>query len=363
MDDEKQNNINNNKKTNSFFKKVLISIKDFDKYNIFVEETAKQSFSYLFKIILIFSIILALVFSYKFINVMNQLINTLDQNIASMTYQDDKLTVNDNQETSLSTLSNEIGNVIINTADLSDEQIEKYKEDLNLQENELIFLKDKVLIKNQSVTDISELSYQSILSKYNLSSFNKDDSLEYYNNNKTSIYFSIAMTLLAYLFVMHSLDIVTNVLLLALLCLITARICKLKMTYKVSLNIAIHSLTLSILLDLIYIIINIFTGFTIKYFEFMYTGIAYVYIITAILMIRSDYIKRQADVEKIKEEQEKVRDELDQKEQERKDQEEKEKVKQKDKETENKEKKEKSKKKKENNENPQIGDKTEGSSV
>jgi Sec-independent protein translocase protein TatA len=56
-------------------------------------------------------------------------------------------------------------------------------------------------------------------------------------------------------------------------------------------------------------IVNLFTGFTIKYFEIAYNAIAYIYIITAMLMIKSDLIKQQIEVGKIVEEQKKVREE------------------------------------------------------
>ena len=53
-------------------------------------------------------------------------------------------------------------------------------------------------------------------------------------------------------------------------------------------NIAIHAITLSILLSAIYYVINVATGFYIKYFSIMYTSIAIIYMMTSILLITSD---------------------------------------------------------------------------
>lgn len=72
---------------------------------------------------------------------------------------------------------------------------------------------------------------------------------------------------------------------------------------------SVYALTLSVVLYMIYIVINLFTSFTIKYFEIAYNAISYVYILTAMLMIRSDSIKQQMEVEKIVEEQNKIREE------------------------------------------------------
>ena len=89
----------------------------------------------------------------------------------------------------------------------------------------------------------------------------------------------------------------------------------------------------------------------------MYTAISYIYIVTAILMIKTDYMKRQEEVEKIKSVQEQVKEKIKQKEQEKED----EKA-----EAKNKRERERQKekeKKQEEQENPEIGDKPEGSNV
>ena len=71
----------------------------------------------------------------------------------------------------------------------------------------------------------------------------------------------------------------------------------------------IYALTLSIILYLLYIIVNVFTTFNIKYFEIAYNAIAYIYMITAILTIKSDLIKQQIELQMIQNEQKKVREE------------------------------------------------------
>ena len=76
-----------------------------------------------------------------------------------------------------------------------------------------------------------------------------------------------------------------------------------------------------ILLNLIYILVNTFTGFTIQYFQWMYTTISYIYVIVAILIIKTDLINRQFELMKIIEEQEKVKEEIKLQEEEQKDEE------------------------------------------
>lgn len=77
---------------------------------------------------------------------------------------------------------------------------------------------------------------------------------------------------------------------------------------------SVYALTLSIILYMIYIIANLFIGFTVKYFEIAYNAIAYIYITTAMLMMKSDLIKQQMEVGKIIQEQKKIREEKQQEE-------------------------------------------------
>ena len=72
------------------------------------------------------------------------------------------------------------------------------------------------------------------------------------------------------------------------------------------LTLAIYSLTLSIILNLIYIVQYNFTGFEIPYFEMLYLLIAYIYIIAAILIIKTDLINQVMQLQRIQEEQKKI---------------------------------------------------------
>ena len=69
-------------------------------------------------------------------------------------------------------------------------------------------------------------------------------------------------------------------------------------------------------------IINMLTGFEIQYFRVMYNAIAYIYVVTAILMIRAEMIKQQIELVKLAEEQKKVKEELEQRQKEEKEKEE-----------------------------------------
>ena len=117
-----------------------------------------------------------------------------------------------------------------------------------------------------------------------------------------------------YLYIIYFISILMDVILLSILAWFVSRISRIRLKYAPSLSVAIHSITLPVLLNLIYIIVNLLTGFKIKYFQLMYSTISYIYVIVAILMIKTDFINRQMELIKLAQEQEKIKKETEQKE-------------------------------------------------
>ena len=91
---------------------------------------------------------------------------------------------------------------------------------------------------------------------------------------------------------------------------VTAGIAKIKIKFVSIYNMAIYAFTLPSILNIIYLIINYFTKFNIKYFDVAYTAIAYIYLAAAIFILKDDFIKKMQEVVKIKQEQKNVREEM-----------------------------------------------------
>ena len=125
------------------------------------------------------------------------------------------------------------------------------------------------------------------------------------------LYISFYLISTIYIFCVYTVMAIIDVVLLSLLGLLTSRVIRMSLKYLPIFNISIYSLTLSIVLNCIYVFINSFTNFEIKYFQIMYNAIAYIYLVTAILMIRSEMIKQELELAKLAEEQKKVREEID----------------------------------------------------
>ena len=312
-------------KRDGFFKTVLKSIKDFDKYEQFALETMGRTCLYLLQMVAIITIVVVAILIYQFSNTMQSAVIYFNDNIQEMSYVDGILTVNSNQKLEINTNSTIAQKIIVDTSELTTEQIEQYRTDLNDLNSGIILLKDKILIKNEMLTAITETTYTDILSQYNITNLDKQSVLDYIYANQSQVYISVAIVEFIYMFSMYLTSILMDTLILAILGLIVARIAGMKIKFSACFSIGVHALTLPIILNILYIILNAFTGYTIKYFQIMYTAISYIYMVATILIIKSDYIKRQMELDKLKSEQEKIRAELDnQKEEERRKEEKKE---------------------------------------
>lgn len=189
----------------NFLRQFFLSITSFENYKVFLTDKAKQSLKYIFKLALIFSIVMVIC---MFLN------NTL----------------------------------------------------------------------------ISDELYNNFLEQYTNNEFVKQGQ-ENIQISKSTFSTMYAVLMFLYLIFVHTVSYFFDAVILALLGYITSKFIKIKIDYKMIFNISIHSLTLPIILNIIYFIISTFTGYNIKYFQVMYTAISYIYLITVLLIIKSDMME------------------------------------------------------------------------
>ncbi|MFR3782900.1 MAG: DUF1189 family protein [Clostridia bacterium] len=165
------------------------------------------------------------------------------------------------------------------------------------------------------------------------------------------------LTIFIYAFIMYLLTIISNVVLLSFFGYITTLLARIKMRYVAVFNMSAYALTLSVILNMLYVAVNIFVTFNMEYFQVMYVAVAAIYLVAAILILKADFMKKQLELMKIAEAEAIVKKEM---EQEEKDNKEKEERRKKDKE-EKKNNREQKKKDKEEKEN--LGNEAEGSNA
>lgn len=306
-----------------FFKRVYLAIKEFEQYAIFAAENLSIAIKYLLKIMLIFVLIVCGIFIYQFHTSLKGAITYFNNNIDEVYYSNGNLEVNNGEKIEIQN-DNEVISFILIDTDALEEDVKEYEKKLVDYETGMIVLKDKIIYKNELLTQSLEYPYASIMANYQINEFNKQGVVDFISQiDMVSLYISLFIIAFIYLYVIYIATTFIDVLMLAVLGFIISRIVGMKIRFKATFNIGSYAITLPILLNLSYVLINTLTGFTIQYFNWMYTTISYIYVIVAILMIKADFINKQAELMKIIEEQQKVRQEMIQKEEQRKQEEEK----------------------------------------
>lgn len=324
------------KKTN-FFKEALKSIKDLDKYEDFAIEPPKKAFKYFFILVLMFSIIISCFYSYKIVNSLRSIYTNLKDILPEFSYSNGIITDNLEEQLIIEDYENSLGKIIINTK-IENAETDEYIENGSVG---ILILKDRFIILSNDTMGQVVYKYSDLANNYGVTEFNKQDLINFVDNlNIVSIYATVYFAIWIYMFIIYFLSILVDTVILSVLAYVVARISRIKLKFAPSFNIAVHSITLPVLLNLIYIIVNLFTGFEIKYFQLMYSTISYIYVIVSILMIKTDFIQRQMELMKLAQEQEKVKEEMKRKEDEKKEKQKKENKKPEENKKDNKEKKE-----------------------
>lgn len=315
----------------SFLKKIKTSIFGLEEYQKLAVQKVGKTISYIAIIMLIFAFFVTLVITYRFHQVINEVSKYINENIETITFQNGILSIEPKDKPNEAVLIEEEnvfkGKIIIDTKELSQEQISDYTEDIKGYENGILVLKDKMIFKTFGVNITTHISFAELAEQMHIVHLEKQDILEFTSDNmiyKLDIAFFIALLIIMYINYLAA--ILLDVILYSIISYIVGTITRLRLKYSAAYNIAAYSLTLPILLNLIYIIVNILTGYTIKYFSIMYMAITCIYIFTAILMIKSDMIKKQIELSKIIEEQERIKQEITRKELEKQEEVEKEKI-------------------------------------
>lgn len=365
MKEEKENNQEEVTELKmGFFKKVWYSITKIEKYPDMAAQGFGRAINYLSKIVAILAIILCLGMVYQTYNLIGEGVNYLKNEFPEFSYTEGKLNIESEDIIKISEENSITGYTIIDTKTEDEQEINKYINEIQEVGSGLIVLKDKVILKNSAVVGTINYEYKEVFGQIGIEQFTKQDVINYANSSKIiSLYVSVFLTIFIYSFIMYMLTTLSNAVFLSVFGWITTWIAKIKMRFVAIFNMAVYALTLSVILNMLYIAINIFIDFNIEYFQVMYVSVAAIYLVAAIFILKSEFIKKQAELMKIVEAQEIVRKELEQE----KEKEEKQKNKDTDKEEDKAKKKEKgdkeakSKKKKEKDNN--IGQEPEGSNA
>ena len=354
QNNQDENNQTEKVKKQGFFKKVWYSITKIERYPEMAAQGLGKAFSYICKVVAILAIIICFGSMYQAYQILQEGVAYLQNEFPEFSYSDGILSVDSEDPITISAEDSYVGKAIIDTKTEDQQIVNQYISEIEQSGDGIVVLNNRVIVKTSSISGTISYEYDQMLNQVGITEFNKQDLINYINSSQMyNFYISIFLTIFVYSFAMYLLTTLLNAVFLAVFGYLVTWIAKIRMRFVAVFNMAVYSLTLSTILNMMYIAINIFVPFAMEYFQVMYVTVAAIYLIAAIFLLKSEYIKRQAELMKLAEAQQIVKKELEQKEEEEKEKEQREKEKKERKEKDRKEEKKEKKQSGKQGEEPQ----------
>lgn len=308
IEDNPQINNENIEKKNGFFRTMWYSIDKIEKYPELAAEGLKKAIKYLTQIVFILAIAISAISVYKTSTEIKQIANYINEKAPNFSYKDNLLTSEEVQDV-VRDENDEFGKIIIDLQTTDEEQIGTYINEMENEENGIIILNNQMIMKEN--TKQVKYEYSSLLNQIGINEFNKQELVDYLlGTGMMNLYLGLFVSLLIYAFIIYFINTLVNVSAIAIFGYVATFIMKMKMRFVAVFNMAVYSITLSTLLNVLYAIISGLFNYQIKYFDVMYTLVSVIYMVAAIFMLRADFNKKQGEVQKIVEVEKEVKEEI-----------------------------------------------------
>lgn len=296
-----------------FFKKVWYAVNKIEKYSELSAEGFGKAIKYLVTLVILLAVLSSGITIYKTSIEVKNIANYIDEKAPELTYNNEVLTV-ESQEPIIDENSN-FGKVIIDTNTEDEEKINQYLNDVNDATNAIIILKNKMILKEIGLQGTTNYNYKELFGEMGITEFNKQDLVNYLSgSNMTPLYLNLFLVLCIYAFTIYLINSLFNIITISIFGYLATMILKLKIRYVAVFNMAVYAITFPTILDMIYIAINAVFRYNIKYFDVMYILVASIYMIASIFILKSDFNKKQGEVQKIVEIQKEVKEKMEEKE-------------------------------------------------
>ncbi len=294
-----------------FHNKVWNSISKIEKYPDMAAEGLKSALKYLVKLVAVLTLVVCIGIIYQTNSLIKKGVNYLQNEFPEFSYKDGKIEVLSDSEIKTSVGEKYIGKVIVDTKTEEETKVNQYINEVISDGEGIIILKDRIIIKNSAVVGTISYIYKDAFEQMGIKEFSKQDVIDYANSSQIlTLYLSIFLTIFIYSFIMYFLTTISNVVLLSIFGYITTLLSRIKIRYVAIFNMSVYAITLSVILNMLYIGINIFVPFNMEYFQVMYVAVAAIYLVAAILILKTEFIKKQMELMKIQEAEKIIKKEL-----------------------------------------------------
>ena len=231
----------------SFFRRLKMSIFDFDKYHIIAVEGLGRAMMYLVKLFLLFALIVSAGSAVKVSQLLDDGIDYLSNNVPNFYFQDNQFVLeSDNDAVIENHEYTDFKIILTNSETYSEDEIRDFDGIV------LVFTKNNVLLKQRNSTSITSEDYSDLaesLSISNLNEVNKEYLISMVTGeNAYSVLVNIFATVFISTFLTYFLTGILDTFALSLLGFIVSRLIRMPLKYGALYSLSISAVTLSVLL-------------------------------------------------------------------------------------------------------------------
>lgn len=272
-----------------FFKRFKMSIINLEQYHFLAAEGPKRALGYLAILMFIFAIIFAVCLNIKIDSKIKEAAEFTKENIPYFEIVNNKFHIE--TEEPLKYEKDHCKVIIDNDANYN-----KYIEEISNYNGTCILINENNVIFKLDFGSPIALNYENITKLINQENLNKESLLNFYSKNEIKIFILLFIYILLEIYLIYMISTLIDVLALSLIGILTEKFSGLYLKYGATFSMAVSAMTLSTVLNLVYFIIRTFTGFYIKNFQILYTIVSYIYLVMAILIMRSNILKGKLSV-------------------------------------------------------------------
>ena len=279
-----------------FFKKVWYSITKIEKYGEMAAEGIPRAIKYTIKLALIISAIIALGSVYQSNQLMKKGKEFIETQVGDFNYKDGILSVP--KEETIIAPSSTFGQIVINTNIETNEEADNIINSID-SSKVIILLRDRVVVKGVNSKGAVIYKYADLMQGINITEINKQDLIDFLSSSDLwKLYVTIFLAITIGVLIALVLQILWYSIILAIFGFIVTFFSSIKIRFAAIFNMSCYAFTLSVLMQGLYMMVQMFTKFEVKYFIVMYIAVAAIYLIAAIFIIKSDFVKQQIEKDK-----------------------------------------------------------------
>ena len=283
------------KKSLNFFERIYYSIFKFDKYDKFLEEKKSIATRYILVLTLLVTLLICFIEVFTFIKVYDRGRNYVLQNkLPEFIYKDGKLHFSEKVENYDEQVKYYF---LADTNNLNDEQRRE------ILDKTIDYRYSLVLFEDRVVYSVNGVSSQYEFSKYSealdLDELNNQELIKLMNSlSPIKIFGMIFGIECIYIYIAQIIATFMNILLLFLSGILICRVINLSLDKSAIYNISCYSITLSVVVTLLYNIFYFITNRDINNIDTVYLILAYIYLIASLFIIKQEVSKQKIEIKK-----------------------------------------------------------------